>query len=50
MGPVPLTPAISLTEPPHLGNRGGGQPSDAQRPCGPVNSLSPLSAVRWGRR
>ena len=42
MGPVPPTPAVSLTEPPHLGNRVGGQPSDPQRPCGPVNSVSPL--------
>ena len=42
MGPVPPTPAVSLTEPPHLGNPGGGQPSDPQRPCGPVNSVSPL--------
>lgn len=48
MGPVPPTPAVSLTEPPHLSNQGGGQPSDPQRPCGPVNSLSPLSSVRGG--
>lgn len=44
----PPTPAVSLTEPPHLSNQGGGQPSDPQRPCGPVNSLSPLCSVRGG--
>ena len=40
VGPVPPTPAVSLTQPSHLGNQGGGQPSDHQRPC--EFSLSPL--------